>query len=294
VALADARDAGRNVRPLGEDMRVGDRVLAAGTPITAGVVGVLAACGASVVSVFRRPRVAIAGSGDELVELDRFAEALAGRKVVSTNGYALHAAVRAAGGTPVDLGVAADSPAALRERFERAAGCDLLVTSAGNSAGAFDYTQDAVRALGGRVEFRRVRMRPGAPLSFGVVAGVPWIGLPGNPVSALVTAELFVRPAIRRLGGHPAPFRAPVEVTLAEEVRTGAPGLTHYLRVVVSADADGRLSARLTGPQGSGLVSSMARANALLVVPEGRPSAAPGERLLALLLDDAPAAGVAA
>ena len=290
VTIHDARDAGRNVRPQGEDMRAGDLAAAAGTVVTPGVVGVLAACGAAVVTVHRRPRVAIVGSGDELVELDRFHEALAGRRVVSTNGYALHAAVREAGGIPVDLGIAGDEPASVRERFARAAGCDLLVTSAGNSVGAFDYTQGAVEALDGVVHFRRVRMRPGAPLAFGAVHGAPWVGLPGNPVSALVTFELFVRPAIRRLAGHDRVFRAPVPVRLVDAARTAAPTLTHFLRGVVSDDPGGR-TARLTGGQGSGLLSSMARANALLVVPEGRDGVDAGETLNALLLEAGAASG---
>ena len=287
VEIRDARDAGRNVRPLGEDMRAGDVVLAAGTLVTPGVVGVLAACGAAVVSVVRRPRVAIVGSGDELVELDRFHEAMAGRRIVSSNGYALHAAVRAAGGIPVDLGIAADSPGSLGDRLARAHGCDLLISTAGNSAGTFDYTQEAVVALDGAVHFRRVRMRPGAPMAFGSVGATPWLGLPGNPVSALVTFELFARPAIRRLGGIARPFRTPVTVTLEHEVRTGAPALTHFLRAVVSEGAHGARSARLTGPQGSGLLSSMAHANALVVIPEGAGGAAAGATVNALLLDDA-------
>jgi molybdopterin molybdotransferase len=185
----------------------------------------------------------------------------------------------------VDLGVAADSAAALRDRLARAAGCDLLVSTAGNSAGAFDYTQDAVASLGGTVHFRRVRMRPGAPMAFGSVGAIPWLGLPGNPVSALVTFELFARPAIRRLGGTARPFRTPAAVTLEHDVRPGAPALTHFLRAVVSEGAAGGRTARLTGPQGSGLVSSMAHANALVVIPEECAGANAGDTVHALLLD---------
>lgn len=287
VEIVNARDVGRNLRPRGEDMGAGDVVLPAGTPIGPAQIGVLAACGAAVVSVFRRPRVAIAGSGDELVELDRFHEAFAGRRVVSTNGYALHAAVIEAGGIPVDLGIAADTPESLRERLARAAGCELLVTSAGNSVGAFDYTRDVVASLGGTLAFSRIRMRPGAPLAFGALGAMPWIGLPGNPVSALVTFDLFVRPVIRRMVGHRNLFRAAVEVELQDDVTTGAPHLTHFLRAIVDAGSNGRRMVRLTGGQGSGLLSSVAHANALLVVPDGRERVAAGETLSAFLLGEA-------
>jgi molybdopterin molybdotransferase len=129
-------------------------------------------------------------------------------------------------------------------------------------------------------------MRPGAPLGFGLLGATPWIGLPGNPVSTMVTFELFVRPVIRRLLGHRLPFRRTVPVWVGEAITLG-PKLRHFLRVVVTPDgAGGALTARLTGPQGSGILTSMARANALLIVPEDRPSVAPGETLTALLLDD--------
>lgn len=133
----------------------------------------------------------------------------------------------------------------------------------------------------------RIRMRPGAPLGFGLLRGIPWLGLPGNPVSTMVTFELFVRPVIRRLLGHALPFRRTVPVRVAEPINLG-PKLRHYLRVVVGPDASGggALEARLTGPQGSGILTSMARANALLIVPEDRAAVAAGETLPAILLDD--------
>lgn len=285
VVVRDGRDAGKNVRPRGEDMHAGDVVLRAGAALGAAQIGVLASCGAGAVDVHRRPRVAIVGSGDELVDLDRFHEALAGRKIVSSNSYTLHALVREAGGVPVNLGVAGDSAASLRERLERAAGCDLVVTTAGISVGEFDYTREVLAGLGAEMKFWKVRMRPGAPLGFGLLGGVPWIGLPGNPVSAMVTFELFVRPVVRRMLGHGRLFRRPVPVTLEEPVTIGA-RLTHFLRAVVTTHADGRVTARLTGPQGSGILTSMSLANALLVVPEDRPRVQTGETLHALPLGE--------
>ena len=286
VLVRNARDARRNVRPRGEDFREGDVLLDDGAPLAAAQLGILASIGRSTVEVHRRPRVAIMGSGDELVDVDGFHEVLAGRKIVSTNGYTLHALVRDAGGEPVNLGVASDNPDSLRDHLGRAAGCDLVLTSAGVSVGEFDYTREVIQALGAEMKFWRVRMRPGAPLGFGLLGSTPWIGLPGNPVSAMVTFELFVRPVLRRMLGHEQLFRRPLPVVLEERVTIGAK-LTHFLRVVVSTGHDGTVTARLTGPQGSGILTSMSRANALLVVPEDRPVVEAGETLHALPLGDA-------
>ncbi|MGH9258948.1 MAG: molybdopterin-binding protein, partial [Acidimicrobiales bacterium] len=165
-------------------------------------------------------------------------------------------------------------------------GADLLVTTAGVSVGEHDLVRDVLAELGGELKLWRVRMRPGAPLGFGLLGGTPWIGLPGNPVSTMVTFELFVRPAVRRLLGHALPFRRTRSVRVTEPITLG-PRLRHYLRAVVTADAGDDLpAARLTGPQGSGILTSMARANALLIVPEDRPTVSAGEVLAALLLDD--------
>ena len=286
VLVRNARDARRNVRPRGEDFCEGDSLLDRGAPLGPAQLGVLASIGRSTVDVYRRPRVAIMGSGDELVDVDGFHEVLAGRKIVSTNGYTLQALVRDAGGEPVNLGVATDDPASLKNHLQRAGGCDLVLTSAGVSVGEFDYTRDVVQSLGAEMKFWRVRMRPGAPLGFGLLASAPWIGLPGNPVSAMVTFELFVRPVLRRMLGHTRLFRRPVPVVLEERVTIGA-RLTHFLRAIVSTGNGGLVTARLTGPQGSGILTSMSRANALLVVPEDRPVVEAGETLHALPLGDA-------
>jgi len=286
VQIRDARDARRNVRPRGEDFNEGDALLGTGAVLGAAQIGILASIGRSAVEVYRRPRVAILGSGDELVDVDRFHEVLAGRKIVSSNGYTLQALVRDAGGVPVNLGVAADAPASMREHLQRATGCDLLITSAGVSVGEFDYTRDVIEALGAEMKFWRVRMRPGAPLGFGLIGAMPWIGLPGNPVSAMVTFELFVRPVIRRMLGHVRLFRRPMPVVLEERITIGA-RLTHFLRAIVTTRDDGTVTARLTGPQGSGILTSMSLANALLVVPHDRPAVEAGETLHALPLGDA-------
>jgi molybdopterin molybdotransferase len=202
------------------------------------------------------------------------------------------ALVRLAGGIPVNLGIARDTEESIREHLAGAADCDLLVTTAGISVGEHDHLRGVIEMMGGHLDFWKLRMRPGAPVGFGWLPvrpsarpPVPWIGLPGNPVSTMVTFELFVRPAIRRMLGHPLPFRSATEVELEEPIRLG-PKLQHFLRAVATARPPVRPSARLTGPQGSGILTSMARANALLIVPEGTRECEQGARMDALLLDD--------
>lgn len=293
VQILKDRDAGKNIRLRGEDLQAGSVALPRGTPVGAAQIGILASVGAARVATHRKPRVAILGSGDELVDLDRFDEVLAGRKIVSSNSYTLEALVLAAGGEPIVLGHCVDSLDAMRALLERAvaAAPDLIITSAGVSVGEFDHTRAALEAMGTRMDFWKVRMRPGAPLGFGIVNRIPWIGLPGNPVSAMVTFELFARPAVRRMLGHTRLHRRPVSVVLEEPVRIGA-SLTHFFRAIVTPHADGTLRARLTGPQGSGILTSMSLANALLVVPEDRPEVSAGERLTALLLTEEAGASV--
>jgi molybdopterin molybdotransferase len=285
VAIRNARDAKKNIRPRGEDFREGTVVVAAGTPLGAAQLGVLASLGYRDVDTHRRPVVAIAGSGDELVDLDRFDEVIAGKKIVGSNRYTLDALVRQAGGIPKHLGNALDTPESLRAVLEQSRGCDLLVTSAGASVGEFDYTRQVLESLGAELKFWRVRMRPGAPLGFGTLDGMPWIGLPGNPVSAMVTFELFARPVIRRMLGHNRLYRRPLSAVLEEPVTIGA-RLMHFLRAITRVRDDGLLAVRLTGPQGSGILTSMSQANALLVVPEDRSRVEAGERLNVLPLSE--------
>ena len=288
VTVVTGRDAGKNVRHRGEDIRKGEVVLSSGTPLGPAQLGVLASITQATPLVHDAPRVAFVGSGDEIVDLDRAAEVLAGRKVATSNSYTLHGLIHRAGGIPLDLGVARDTKASLREHLAGAQGgnSELLVTTAGVSVGEHDFVREVLAELGADIKLWRIAMRPGAPVGFGLLDGKPWIGLPGNPVSVMVTFELFVRPAMRRLLGHRLPYRRTVPVRVAEPITLG-PKLRHFLRAVVQAqEPGGALIARLTGPQGSGILTSMARANALLIVPEDRPTVAAGETLAALVLDD--------
>ena len=267
VSINSARDAGRNVRPGGEDVAAGSVVAERGTVVTSALLALLAGVGCARPRVARRPVVAIVGSGDELTSIDGFADVRRGERIVATNGYVLGAIVREAGGEVLDLGVAPDDRGRIRAMVADAASrADLVVTTAGVSVGEHDHTKSVVEELG-RIAFWRISARPGSQLAFGAVGGTPWLGLPGNPVSAAITGELFVRPAVLRLQGVHAVHRAPVIVRLGSAIH-GTPGTTLLLRARLTPYGGGFV-AELTGPQGSGLMSSMARADALLVIPAG-------------------------
>ena len=284
VTITRDRDVGVNIRRAGEDIRRGTTVLTAGTELGPAHLGVLASLAVGNPLVYRQPRVAILGSGDEIVDVDQPEEILSGRKTASSNSHTLKALVRRTGAEPVDLGIARDTPESMRSHLQAADGSDLLVTTAGISVGEHDYLRGVLEELGAEQRFWKLRMRPGAPVGFGILKGIPWIGLPGNPVSTMVTFELFVRPAIRKMSGHALPFRRSVPVRLAEPLSV-KPRLQHFLRAVVSEGASGP-EARLTGPQGSGILTSMVAANALLVVPEGQFETPAGAVVQALRLDD--------
>lgn len=284
VAIVKDRDVGVNIRRIGEDIGKGSTVLTAGTELGPAQLGVLASLAVAHPLVYRRPRVAILGSGDEIVDVDQPEEILSGRKIASSNTHTLVALVRRAGGEPVNLGIAADTPDSLRTHLSRAMDCDLLVTTAGISVGEHDFVRSVLEELGAELRFWKLRMRPGAPVGFGLLAGKPWIGLPGNPVSTMVTFELFVRPAIRKMMGQLLAFRRSVAVRLAEPINV-KPKLQHFLRAIITEGARGP-EARLTGPQGSGILTSMALANALLVIPEGQHETPVGATAQALVLND--------
>jgi molybdopterin molybdotransferase len=294
VTVVNDMDAGRNVRGRGEDVRKGAVVLDSGRVVRPAEIGVLAMTGCRDVVVHRRPRVAILSTGDELADLDSFDEVLTGRKIVNSNSYTLAAAVRATGGVPQLLGIARDDASSLREHLARGLETDALVTTAGASVGEHDLVKDALEALDMRLDFWRVQMRPGSPFSFGTIARagrepLPVFGLPGNPVSALVTFEILVRPALRRMMGQGAVHPRTLAVRVAEPIESKR-GLAHFLRVKLEKDGEGGWLARLTGPQGSGLMTSMAEADALLVVPLDCEGLEAGETAVAVRLaapDDA-------
>lgn len=293
VAILDALDAGKNVRARGEDVRAGSVVLCAGELVRPATIGVLASVGAASVPVRRRPRVAILSTGDELVELADFDAVRAGRRIVDSNSPALAAAVMSVGCEAVPLGLARDDVHDIRSRLELARNADAIVTTAGASVGEHDVVKQALEDAGFDLHFWRVQMRPGSPFSFGMLPGngrgVPVFGLPGNPVSALVTFEVLVKPALRRMQGRSRIFPRAVHVRAAERIGSKR-GLVHFLRVRLARAADGVEEASLTGPQGSGILTSVANADALLVIPLERDGLEAGESGIALRLagpDDA-------
>lgn len=276
VSIMNVRDVQKNIRRKGEDFHAGNPLFAAGEEIRIAHAGALASAGIKSVNVHRRPTVALISSGDELVELDDFTPDVAAKKIVSSNSVTLSALVRDAGGEPLALGIAHDDRAAISEKFERARGADLILTSAGISVGDHDHVRDAIADAGGTIDFWKVRMRPGAPLAFGEIAGIPWIGMSGNPVSAMVTFEIFVRPVIRRMLGHRQLFAATIPAMAGSPIKLAAP-LMHFLRVVISRNSDNAYVATLAGSQSSSVMTAMARANALLILPGDRLEIAEGE-----------------
>jgi molybdopterin molybdotransferase len=283
-------DASRNIRRRGEELRSGARVLEPGAVVGPGTIGVAASLGHGHLRVVRRPRVAVLASGDELVGLDDFEEVRAGRRIVSSNSYALAAQLAEIGAEVVSLGIAADSPGSLRSHIASAEGCDALVSSAGVSMGELDLMREVLSEMGLRTGFWRVRMRPGSPMAFGTVAalgGIPWFGLPGNPVSAMVTFEVFVRPALLRMAGHGAVYRPTARCVMQDRYAAPA-GLSHFVRVRLDPGPDGRPRASLTGAQGSGMLTSMALADGLAVMPEERGGLAVGDEVDVLRLGAAP------
>jgi len=284
VRMNDDHDAGRNIRCRGEDIRLGSTVLQRGTELRPAHIGALASVAHDQVEVHRRPKVAIMASGDEIADLSEKAAILEGKKIASSNTYTMSSMARQAGAEPIELGIVRDDPDSLRTRLLGLPEVDLLVTSGGVSVGDHDYFRPVFEELGGEIKFWRLRTRPGAPVAFGLWRGVPWLGLPGNPVSTMVTFELFARPAIRVMLGHSTPFRKTVTARTTEPIKLQAP-LRHFLRVTIE-DCGGELLAKLTGPQGSGILTSMAMANALLIVPEDIQELPAGAELSAMRLDE--------
>ena len=274
---------GDYVRPRGEDMRPGDRLFEPGRGLSPADLGVLATVGRSRVAVIRRPVVGILSTGDEIADLGA---PIGPGQIPNSNTYSLMAQVRAAGAEPLNLGVARDRQDEIEARLAWGLGADLLISSAGVSVGEHDHVKAALAALGAEQHLWLVDMRPGKPITFATVpsplkGALPVFGLPGNPVSAMVTFELFVRPAIRRMGGHTRLGR-PVRPARALAPIANPGRRRGYLRVTLSEE-DGGLGARLTGEQGSGILRSMSAADGLAIVP-GDTTVGVGEMVPVMLL----------
>jgi molybdopterin molybdotransferase len=295
VAIKRAAVAGDHVRLAGEDVRVGETVLRAGEVVNAASVGLMAALGFSRVDVYRRPRVAIVSTGDELVGIT---ETPGPGQIRNSNTYSLAAQVLAAGGVPCMLGIAADNEADTRAILSRAPEFDLMVTTGGVSMGDFDVVKDVLEQIG-ELDFWKVAMRPGAPQTYGTVGGTPFFGLPGNPTSTMVGFELFVRPAIRKMRGFATLDRPVVRAALAEDVRKKS-DRRYFLRGIVARVAGGTRSddlslggaqgspsytARLSGRQSSAMLTAMHRANCLISLPEGLSEVVAGTIVECIRLD---------
>jgi molybdopterin molybdotransferase len=286
VRLRGLPRCGENVRPAGEDVRVGELVLDSGTELGPAALGLLAALGRTVVAVRQRPRVALVSGGDELIEPD--GDPTDG-KIVSSNSYTLSAQCRLAGAEPIYLGIARDTPDALEERLRAGIRADLIVSSGGVSVGDRDYVRPVLEKLGCTLVFWGVQMKPGYPIVFGRFgeSGPLVFGLPGNPVSAIVTFEQFVRPVLRKMSGHRAWFRPVVRATLAGDFEKSA-GRMHFVRVCLEPkpDSPGEFVARSAGNQSSGVLRSMALAQGLLLFPEAQTRLRAGEEGEVQVLDE--------
>ncbi|MCB9435829.1 MAG: molybdopterin molybdotransferase MoeA [Anaerolineales bacterium] len=274
VTIMQTVSCGENVRHSGEDVQQGEVVLPQGRQLRAADLGMLAGLGYTAVSVIRQPRIALISTGDELLTSD---QPLRPGKIHDTNSYTLSALIRSWGGVPVRLGIARDTVGEVRSLFQRAIDLksDLILSTAGVSVGAFDVVKTVLDELGA-VDFWRVNMRPGKPLTFGQMGGIPFVGLPGNPVSAMVTFMVFVRPVIATmLGLDPA-------VTDTQTVRVGeamsSDGRMTFVRIRL-VEEGGEWVAYTTGTQSSGALSSLVKADGLLIIPADKRQVKAGEYL---------------
>lgn len=270
---------GKNIRLAGEDVKQGEEILTAGSILQPAHIGMLASCQRAFVYVFQIPRVAILSTGDELIEID---EPWAQGKIVNSNAYSLTSQVKMCGAQPIVLGIARDRMEDLLDKIQQGLLADILITSGGVSVGDYDLVKDILGKLG-QINFWKVAMRPGQPLAFGLISGKPLFGLPGNPVSSMVSFEQFVRPAILKMSGHTKLFRPTILAELGEDLEKKS-GLTYFLRCRLMREND-KILATTTGEQGSGILSSMVKAQGLIVLPPEVTKVRAGQKVKVMLLD---------
>ena len=279
---------GAEIRRAGEDIAAGARVLNQGTRLRASEIGVLASLGCGKVKVIRRPVVAILSTGDEIADI---AQPLSPGQIYNSNSYSLAALVQHYGAVPRMLGIASDSEDSLKDKLSSGRDADMVITSGGVSLGDYDVVREVLEKEG-EIVFWRVREKPGKPLVFGLLEmrsktggakKMPFFGLAGNPVSAMVNFELFARPAILKMMGR-RHLSKPTVRAVVEDAIENTDGRRVFTRVFVEKRDDG-YSARLTGPQGSGILTSMALANGLAIVPEDKPGVKPGDVVEVMMLD---------
>lgn len=278
VALHKQVEKGAEIRFAGENIDVGQTILSSGTVIRPAEIGMLASLGHSNVAVVRKPKVVIVGTGDELVGID---EDLAPGKIRDSNSYTLSALARQDGAEAIRLPIAPDNPDAIRKLFQNALAQkpDLIISSAGVSVGAADYVRSIIEELG-EIGFWRINIRPGKPLAFGRIGDVPFFGLPGNPVSAMVTYDVLVRPALLKMGGRQDNSQY-IEAITGEVMRSD--GRRTFARVRIERE-NGQFVAYATGTQSSGALVSMVKADGLLIIPENNRLIETGTKLKVKLL----------
>jgi molybdopterin molybdotransferase len=272
-------DVQENVRNAGEDVRAGELVIPKGTVIRPSQIGVLASLGRKEVLVHRRPKVAVLATGDELVAID---DPITPGKIRNSNSYSVASLVMKYGGIPLMLGIARDSVKELTAALSGGANADLMITSGGVSVGDYDMVKKVLNAEG-KMDFWQVRMKPGKPLAFGHIRGVPLLGLPGNPVSAMVSFEQFGRPAILKMLGRKKLAKPTVQAILAEDISNSS-GRRHFVRAIIERK-NGRYFARTTGEQGSGILTSMVKGNGLAVISEDVKLARAGTEVTVQMMD---------
>jgi len=277
LASADPRSF---IRPRGEDLREGELVMTDGKRLTASDLGTLASLNRSMLDVYRKPQVAVLATGDELVDVDQIPT---GAQIVNSSAYALAAAITEAGGDPTILKIARDTIEDTRARLSEAMRFDVVFTTGGVSVGEFDHVKGVMDELGMRTLFHGVAQKPGRPLKFGIMAGRPVFGLPGNPVSTMVCFYLYARPALKKMSGHHNLGLPRVQITCGADIKI-ANNLTEFVRVRLQRK-EGVLYATPTGNQGSGILSSLSRADALLIGPAKESLLKVGSPATALLLD---------
>lgn len=279
VEILASAEFGAFVRPRGEDVHTGELVMEAGKRLTPADIGTLASLNRAMVDLYRRPRVAIVATGDELVDVDQIP---AGAQVVNSSAYALAAGITEAGAEATILKVARDTVEEVRERLGEALAFDLVLSTGGVSVGQFDHVKGVMDELGMRQHFHGVAQKPGRPLKFGTITGRPVFGLPGNPVSTLVCFFLYVRPALLKMAGREDLGLPRVSVRCASKIRT-ATNLTEFVRVKLER-REGALFAAPTGNQSSGVLSSLSRADGLLIGPSASSELKEGDQAIVLLL----------
>ena len=279
VRVFKPEQQGANVRSQGEDVKKGERIIGKGTRIRPGEAGMLAILAKSFIFAHQRPRVAILSTGDELADLDeRFSE----EKIINSNSYGIAAAVQEAGGIPILLGIARDTPTALKDKISQGLTADILVLSGGVSMGDYDFTKAVFQELGAAMNFWKLAIRPGQPLAFGMIQGKLAFGLPGNPVSSMVTFEQLVRPAMLKMSGYRS-YGRPVVQAIFQEKFSKRTDRRHFLRGVLTIE-EGVFKVRTTGAQGSGILTSMVKANCLIDIPVAVERVNPGDLVSVQLL----------